>query len=180
MKYRFCLIGMKRTQLFCLVGPAWRSFLDADEFYPNLKKVISILEKFCNDWLLSINPKKTKDMVFQQKCRKSTQNKYCFHINDNSIEIVNNYTYLGVNFSSTGTLRDYKTVLKEKTRRSIFATRRYRRNFTKLPLAFWFPLSSYFTIWFRSWGAYSKDNFSTREKDEIEKTHSLHIFVNKL
>ena len=179
MKYRFCLIGMERTQLFCLMGPAWRSFLDADEFYPNLKKVISILEKFCNDWLLSINQKKTKDIVFQQKCRKSTQNKYCFHINDNSIEIVNNYTYLGVNFSSTGTLRDYKTVLKEKTRRSIFATRQYRRNFTKLPLPFWFPLSSYFTIWFRSWGAYGKDNFSTREKDGIEKTHSLHIFVNK-
>ena len=146
MKYRFWLIGMKRTQLFCLMGPAWRSFLDADEFYPNLKKVISILEKFCNDWLLSINPKKTKDMIFQQKCRKSTQNKYCFHNNDNSTEIVNNYTYLGVNFSSTGTLRDYKTVLKEKTRRSIFATRQYRRNFTKLPLPFWFSLSSYFTI----------------------------------
>ena len=89
------------------MGPAWRSFLDADEFYPNLKKVISILEKFCNDWLLSINPKKTKDMVFQQKCRKSTQNKYCFHNNDNSTEIVNSYTYLGVNFSSTGTLREF-------------------------------------------------------------------------
>ena len=75
-------------------------------------------------------------MVFQRKCRKSTQNKYCFHINDNIIEIVNNYTCLGINFSSTGTLRDYKTVLKEKTRRSIFATRRYRGNFTKLTLAF--------------------------------------------
>ena len=41
-----------------------------------------------------------------------------------------------LNVSSTGTVRDYKTVLKEKTRRSIFATRRYRVNFTKLPLAF--------------------------------------------
>ena len=67
---------------------------------------------------------------------KTTQNKYCFHVNDNIIEIVNNYTYLGVNFSSTGTLRDYKIVLKEKTRRSIFATRPYRENFTKLTLAF--------------------------------------------
>ena len=41
-----------------------------------------------------------------------------------------------LNVSSTGTVRDYKTVLKEKTRRSIFATRQYRVNFTKLPLAF--------------------------------------------
>ena len=73
---------------------------------------------------------------FSNKSVEITRNKYCFHINDNSIEIANNYTYLGVYFSSTGTLRDYKTVLKEKTRRSIIATRQYRRNFTKLPLAF--------------------------------------------
>ena len=64
---------MKWTQLFCLMGPTRRSFLDADEFDPNLKKVISILEKFSYDWLLSINPKKTKDMVFQQKCRNNTK-----------------------------------------------------------------------------------------------------------
>ena len=36
-----------------------------------LQKALSIVAKFCNEWLLSINPKKTKVMIFQKKCRKS-------------------------------------------------------------------------------------------------------------
>ena len=36
-----------------------------------LQKALSILEKYCNDWLLSVNPKKTKVVIFQKKCRKS-------------------------------------------------------------------------------------------------------------
>ena len=140
-----------------------------------LQKALSILAKFCNEWLLSINPKKTKVMIFQKKCRKSTLNKYCFNINHKSIEIVNNYTYLGVNFSSCGSFRDCKTNLKEKARRPIFATRRYL-NFLKLPLevtsklfdSLSFPILLYGS---EIWGIYDKNNLSTWEKDEIEKTH---------
>lgn len=58
---------MKWTQLFCLMGPTRRSFLDADEFDPNLKKVISILEKFSNDLVTFHKPKENKRYGFPTK-----------------------------------------------------------------------------------------------------------------
>ena len=74
---------------------------------------------------MNINPKKTKVVIFEKKYRKSTGEKYSLFISDNTIEIVNNYAYLGVNFSTYGSFRNHKTKAEEKTRRSIFATRRY-------------------------------------------------------
>ena len=98
-----------------------------------LQNALTILSQFCEDWLLNVNAKKTKILIFQKKCRKSTYEKQHFFINGNKIEIVNNYTYLGINVSSNGNFRINKTNLMEKTRRSIFATRRYL-DFSKLPI----------------------------------------------
>ena len=72
-----------------------------------------------------MNPKNTTIMIFEKKYRMSTPNKHCLHINRHNIEIVNNYTYLGINFSSNGIFKVYKSNLKDKVRRSFFATRRY-------------------------------------------------------
>ena len=57
-------------------------------------------------------------MIFEKKCRKSTYDKYYFQINDDKIDIANNYTYLGTNFSANGSFRNCKTNLKNKTRNS--------------------------------------------------------------
>ena len=59
-----------------------------------LEKALLILSEYCDKWLLSVNPKKTKVMIFQKKHRKSVLHKHCFRIKHN-IEIVDNYTYLG-------------------------------------------------------------------------------------
>ena len=98
-----------------------------------LQNALTILSQFCEDWLLNVNAKKTKILIFQKKSRKSTYEKQHFFINGNKIEIVNNYTYLGINVSSNGNFRINKINLMEKTRRSIFATRRYL-DFSKLPI----------------------------------------------
>ena len=42
-----------------------------------------------------------------------------------NIEIVNNYTYLGVKFSANGNFTNHKENLTEKTKRSFVAARRY-------------------------------------------------------
>ena len=139
-----------------------------------LQRALSILANYCNDWLLSVNPKKTKVMIFQKKCRKSILDKHYFQINEDKIEIVNNYTYLGINFTSNGNFRNCKANLKDKTRRSIFATRRYL-DFAKLPLdvtnklfdSLFLPILLYGS---EVWGIYDKDDFNTWEKDEVEKT----------
>ena len=87
-------------------------------------------------WLLNLlllNSNKTKIIIFQKKSRKSTIVKYNFTVNNEHIEIVNNYTYLSVNFSANGNFTNHKENLKEKTKRSFFATRRYH-DFLKLPI----------------------------------------------
>ena len=87
--------------------------------------------------LLKINPTKTKVIIFhQKKSRKSAIDKHNFMVISNcneNIEIVNNYTYLGVKFSANGNFTNHKENLTEKTKRSFFAARRYL-DFLKLPI----------------------------------------------
>ena len=90
-----------------------------------LGKALSILSEYCDKWLLPVNPKKTKVMIFQKKHRKSVLHKHCFGINKHNIEIVDNYTYLGTNFSTNGNFKNCKLNSKDKVRGSFFAVRRY-------------------------------------------------------
>ena len=90
-----------------------------------LQQSLDRLSKYCQDWLLKINPTKTKVIVFQKKSRKSAIDKHNFMVSNENIEIVNNYTYLGVKFSANGNFTNHKENLTEKTKRSFFAARRY-------------------------------------------------------
>ena len=152
-----------------------------------LQNALTQLSQFCTNWMLNINPKKTKVMIFEKKCRKSTIEKYKFFISSNIIDIVNNYTYLGVNFSSNGNFSNHKIKAKEKTRRSIFATRCYLDfsllsiyTCTKIFDSLFAPILLYGS---EVWGAYDKTDSISYEKDIIEKTHiyfcKLFLGVNK-
>ena len=67
----------------------------------------------------------TKAIIFQNKHRKSAllKLKHSFLIKGENIEITNSYTYPGVKFSTNGSFKENKIILKEKTRRSFFETR---------------------------------------------------------
>ena len=68
---------------------------------------------------MNINIKKKKKIVtFQTKRRKSTTLKQRFYINNEKIEITNSYTYLGVKFSTNGSFKEHKAILKELQRQS--------------------------------------------------------------
>ena len=132
-------------------------------------------------WTLAFirESKENLNMIFEKKYRKSTLHKHFFHINRLNIEIVNNYTHLGINFSSNGNFKVCKSNLKDKVRRSFFATRRYL-DFSKYhPISqitflspFFQPILPYGS---EVWGIYDKDDFTNWAKD-IEKTH---IFLCK-
>lgn len=66
-----------------------------------LDKCLRILECFNTKWLLNINYKKTKIIIFYKTGRK--QKNLSFHIDNTPIEIVQEYTYLGITISSSGT-----------------------------------------------------------------------------
>ena len=67
-----------------------------------LQSCFNELSSYCNSWMLRINPKKTKIMIFQ-RCTKKCD--YVFHIGSEIIDTVQNYTYLGTRISSSGKLR---------------------------------------------------------------------------
>jgi len=134
-----------------------------------LQQSLDRLSKYCQDWLRKINPTKTKVIVFQKKSRKSTTDKYDFSVTNEHIEIVNNYTYLGVTFSANGNFTNHKENLKEKTKRSLFTTHRYL-DFLKLPIyiinkLFNTIFSPILTRCSEVWGIYDKSDYSSREKD---------------
>ena len=56
-----------------------------------------MLSKFCNKWGLTINPKKTKLMIFN-KAGRYMQPKDDVTINDKPIESSKSYCYLGIVF----------------------------------------------------------------------------------
>ena len=71
-----------------------------------LQQSLNRLSKYCQDWQLNINPTKTKVIIFQKKSRKSIIDKCKFLVNNENI--VNNYTYLGVNFSANGSFTNLR------------------------------------------------------------------------
>ena len=136
-----------------------------------LQQSLDRLSKYCQDWLLKINPTKTKVIEFQKKSRKSAIDKHNFMVSNENIEIVNNYTYLGVKFSANGNFTNHKENLTEKTKRSFFAARRYL-DFLKLPIhiinkLFNTPFFSILMYCSKAWGIYDKSDFSRWYKDSM-------------
>ena len=91
-----------------------------------------------------------------------------------NIEIVNNYTCLGVKLSANGNFTNHQENLTENTKRSFFAARRYLV-VLKLPIyiinklfnTLFFPILTYCS---EVWGIYDKRDYSRWDKDSIEKT----------
>ena len=69
--------------------------IQSTERYPK-QNVIAACEK----WLLKINPKKTKTLIFQKQNRKSIRDKFSFFLNGTPIDKASQYSYLGITFST--------------------------------------------------------------------------------
>ena len=140
-----------------------------------LQKQINILHNYSEKWLLKINLKKTKTLIFQNQNRKSTRDKFSFFLNGTPIDKASQYSYLGINFSTNGSFANSKKALVEKARRSIFASKRYL-DFNKLPIntcnklfdTLFLPILLYGS---EIWGAYDNMNIKKWEKDPIERLH---------
>ena len=122
-------------------------------------------------WMLSINPKKTKVMIFQKRAEKCTESS--FHIDNEIIEIVQNYTYLGTLISSTGNFSMAFDKLKEKALQALFSRRKHT-NISKLsPLLankiFDMMISPILTYNSEIWGVYVKPDFKSWDRSQIEK-----------
>ena len=118
-------------------GSKLNSLLYADDLVilskskQGLDKCLKILECFNTKWLLDINYKKTKIIVFQKTGRKPKN--LLFLINKTPIEIVQEYTYLGITINSSGTFTVAQKILAEKALNALFKIRKLIE-FSRLPL----------------------------------------------
>ena len=69
-----------------------------------LQSALSTYSEYCNEWRLTITVDKSKVMVFS----KGRQTEYSFQINNNDIEVVKEFKYLGVLFSRSGSFNAAK------------------------------------------------------------------------
>ena len=97
-----------------------------------LQNCLNKLSSYCNSWMLKINPKKTKIMVFQKGKNKCI---YVFHIGDEMFDIVQDYTYLGTGISSPGNFTLSLEHLRQKAVHTLFSLRRHT-DYSKLKPSF--------------------------------------------
>ena len=112
-------------------------------------------------------------MIFQKRANKLIESN--FHIDNEPVEVVQNYTYLGTLISSTGNFSLALDKLKEKALHALFSLRKHT-NFSKL-----FPdlankifdamISPILTHNSEVWGAYAKSDLKSWDSSQIEKTH---------
>ena len=60
-----------------------------------------------------MNQKKAKVMIFSKKSAKSSE-QHDFYLNNNKLDIIQEYTYLGVKLSSSGNCTTNQTQSREK------------------------------------------------------------------
>ena len=82
-----------------------------------LTKALNHLQKYCNTWKLSINPSKSKILI----CSKGSKHTRYEHwsIQEEELEIVNKFTYLGYTFNSKGNASDHISKMKIKGKQAM-------------------------------------------------------------
>lgn len=82
-----------------------------------LQSKLDILEKYCNDWCLMVNPNKTKILVFNKAGRHI---RHKFRYKEYELDCVQHCKYLGVYFSASGTFSFAQNELYKKGLKAYF------------------------------------------------------------
>lgn len=90
-----------------------------------LQNSLNIFEQYCYKWKLQINAEKTKVIVFS--CGRLNKNLH-FYLNNTEIEIVNEFRYLGIQLSRSGSFTVAKKHIAEQANKALFSLLRKIRN----------------------------------------------------
>ena len=150
----------------------------------SLHKMLSVLYSYCQEWGLVVNISKTAIMVFNRAGRILKESK-TFAFGLTPIDSVREYTYLGMTFTLTGSLKVAQSKLRQKGLRSYFSLKsminlRHIRKAVifKLFDALIVPVVSYgCQIWLPQtyfMGAFSSGNYPNLKligQDPLERIH---------
>ena len=89
-----------------------------------LQLALNAVYNYCEKWKLKINVDKTKIIRFSK--RKSPNYHYDFWLNNEKVEIVDNYIYLGTTFSYNGKFNNAIKKQITQAQRALFAIKSKR------------------------------------------------------
>ncbi len=98
-----------------------------------LQDQIDRVNAYCKTWALQINKNKSKIMIFN---KRSTDMLH-FHVDNESLEIVKEYKYLGVLITKSGSFSQAIKQLSSKGLKSCFAIKRYLSCVGYIPVKVW-------------------------------------------
>lgn len=101
----------------------------------DLQKALDEFHVYCSQWKLNVNVEKTKILVFS----KGPKPKNIFYYNNNVVEIVSEFKYLGTVFSRSGSFCKAKKHLVEQAQKAMYSIIRKIRLFN-LPMEQQFDL----------------------------------------
>ena len=82
-----------------------------------LQEKLNLLDKFCQDWCLSVNTQKTKILIFNKSGKLVNT---MFKLDNTVLECVNKYKYLGVTFCASGSFTHAQEELYKKATKAYF------------------------------------------------------------
>ena len=96
----------------------------------DMQSSLDILNNYCNKWKLKVNTNKTKIMVFRKGGILPRNLK--FYFNNEEIEIVNKYSYLGIVFTTGGSFSEAQVTLSGQAQKAVFKLKRNLAKFENL------------------------------------------------
>ena len=91
-----------------------------------LQLALNAMSDYCKLWNLEVNTNKTKVIIFW-KTKRGLRNMPNFHYEGTVLEIVEHFSYLGVQFSFNGKFSRTKTFLIDQARKAMFSVIRKSR-----------------------------------------------------
>ena len=95
-----------------------------------LQKGLDILGSYCNRWKITVNIEKTKIMVFRKGGILPRDMRFLY--NDQEMEIVKSFSYLGIVFTPGGSFSNAQTTLAGQAQKAVFKLNSYLYNFADL------------------------------------------------
>ena len=86
-----------------------------------LQNCINQMSNYCSMWQLSVNISKTKVVIFNKGGHRISR--FTFSLHDETIEIAQSYTYLGIVFASSGSFKQACNALTDKAKKAFFKLR---------------------------------------------------------
>ena len=95
-----------------------------------LQEGLNLLLEYCNKWMLKVNVNKTNVMVFRKG--GILPRNLAFFYNEQQLEIVSKFWYLGVVFPAGGSFSEAQNTLAGQAQKAIFQLKKYLYKFTFL------------------------------------------------